>query len=83
LHKKGHYVKPFVVCTNDGYILDIYGMFEATLNDAAILLNILEEDSKLGELMQKADTLIVDRGFRDCVVVLENKYGFQVKMPAL
>jgi hypothetical protein len=58
-------------------------MFEATLNDAAILLNILEEDSKLGELMQKADTLIVDRGFRDCVEVLENKYGFQVKMPAL
>jgi hypothetical protein len=33
--------------------------------------------------MQKADTLIVDRGFRDCVEVLENKYGFQVKMPAL
>ena len=33
--------------------------------------------------MQKADTFIVDRGFRDCVEVLENKYGFQVKMPAL
>jgi hypothetical protein len=42
-------------------------MFEATLNDAAILLNILEKDSKLGELMQKDSTFIVDRGFRDCV----------------
>ncbi len=33
--------------------------------------------------MQKDDTFIVDRGCRDCVEVLENKYGFQVKMPAL
>jgi len=28
--------------------------------------------------MKKEDTFIFDRGFRDCVADLENKYGFQV-----
>ena len=42
--KKRHFVKPFVICNTDGYIEDIYGLYEATLNDAAILLNILEKD---------------------------------------
>ena len=37
------------MCSTDGYIVDIYGLFEANLNDAAILLNKLEKDSKLGE----------------------------------
>ena len=38
--KKRHFVKPFVICNTDGYI--VYGLYEATLNDAAMLLNILE-----------------------------------------
>ena len=30
--------------------------------------------------MKKEDTFILDRGFRDCVADLENKYGFHVSI---
>ena len=76
--KKRHFVKHFVICNTDGYIVDIYGLYEATLNDAAILLNILEKDIELGKLIKQNYFLIVDRGFRDCVDVLEKKYNLMV-----
>jgi hypothetical protein len=50
----------------------------ASLNDAAILLNILEKDIELGKLIKQNDFFIVDRGFRDCVDVLEKKYNLMV-----
>ena len=40
-HKGRHLVKPFVICTSDGLIVDIYGLFEANKNDASILTTIL------------------------------------------
>ena len=76
--KKRHFVKPFVVCTTNGYIVDIYGLYEATLNDAAILLNILEKDLSLQTLIEKDDVFILDRGFRDAVDYLELKYNLKV-----
>ena len=43
--KKRHLVKPFVICTCDGTIVDIYGFYSATSNDATIMENILLEDT--------------------------------------
>ena len=35
--KKRHLIKPFIVCTANGFIVDAYGPFAATVNDASIL----------------------------------------------
>ena len=35
-------VKPLIICAPDGYIVDIYGLYSATWNDARILKHILE-----------------------------------------
>ena len=78
VQKGRHLVKPYVLCTTDGQIVDIYGLYEATKNDATILLDILKKDKKLNTLLRKGDIFILDRGFRDCINDLENKYGFKV-----
>ncbi len=67
-----------MVCTTDGQIVDIYGLYEATKNDATILLDILKKDKKLNTLLRKGDIFILDRGFRDCINDLENIYKFKV-----
>ncbi|CAF1070839.1 unnamed protein product [Brachionus calyciflorus] len=41
VQKKRHLVKPFVICTTYGFIVDIYGLYEATKNDSSILLDSL------------------------------------------
>lgn len=83
VHKKTHLVKPFVITAADGHIVDIYGLFEATKNDATIAVEILGREKELRELLRPNDTLIVDRGFRDCVSLLTNDYKLDVKMPSL
>jgi hypothetical protein len=52
VQKGRHLVKPFVLCTTDGQIVDIYGLYEATKNDATILLDILKKDKKLNTLLR-------------------------------
>ena len=83
VQKSRHLVKPFVICSTDGYIVDIYGLFEASKNDAKILSTILKEDKDLTLLLKDNDIFVLDRGFRDCVKELEDEYNLQVKMPAL
>ena len=83
VQKGRHLVKPFVICTTDGYIVDIYGLFEATKNDATILSMVLKNDHNLRALLKKDDTFVLDRGFRDSVKELTQKYEFKVKMPEL
>lgn len=43
-------VKPFVICATDGFIIDIYGFFEATKNDSTILKDIISTDQGLKQL---------------------------------
>ena len=45
--KKRNLVKQFLACTTDGIIIDIYGIYEATLNDAKIMARVLMEDANL------------------------------------
>ena len=67
----------------DGYIVDIYGLYPAIWNDARILKHILSTDSALVKLLKEEDILIVDRGFRDAIQILKEKYKIKTIMPSL
>ncbi len=61
--KKDSLIKPFVLCCADGYIIDCYGPFAATCNDAQIMKYILENDADLRTLLVPDKTmLLLDRG---------------------
>ena len=83
VQKKSCLVKPFLICTVDGYIIDIYGLYPATCNDARILTEIMEKDLHLRKLLLEGDILILDRGLRDTLVLLRNKYHLETMMPSL
>lgn len=74
--------KPFTVCTTDGFVVDVFGPYEATVNDATIMMEIFKDPSGLRSLLQKGDVFILDRGFRDVKNFLQSE-GFVVLMPAL
>jgi hypothetical protein len=65
VQKKRHLVKPFIICTADGLIVDVYGLFEGTKNDATILKQIFYSEKYLVSLIKSGDIFLVDRGFRD------------------
>ena len=79
--KKRHLIKPFVVCASNGYIIDVYCPFAATANDASILL-FLMNNSSLKNMALPNDLFILDRGFRDALKDLTEKYGLITKAPA-
>lgn len=74
--------RTFTVCTTDGFVVDNFGPYEATVIDATIMMEIFKDPSGLGSLLQKGDVFILDRGFRDVKKFLESE-GFVVLMPAL
>ncbi len=51
VQKKRNLIKPFLVCAADGTIIDIYGQYDAILNDAKIMERVLLEDKNLRELI--------------------------------
>lgn len=81
MQKKRHLVKPFVICSTDGLIVDIYGPYPATENDATIIQKVLDSDKDLKRLLKARDHLILDRGFRDAVEKLKKEYRFKTHMP--
>lgn len=81
-HKKTSSCKPFTICTTNGLIVDVYGLYNANQNDAAVLRNVLQNPDGHSRLLQKGDVFIVDRGFRDVKQFLE-ELGYSVLMPAL
>lgn len=73
LHKYRNLVKPFIVVCCDGYILDVMGPYPATKSDADILKEEFSEPSKpMRQYLREGDVIILDRGFRDCIPLLEN-----------
>ncbi|KYN06089.1 hypothetical protein ALC62_02972 [Cyphomyrmex costatus] len=75
LHKGRHLIKPVLVVAPDGYILDIQGPYfsDSRNNDAALLRDQLQNDVfEMRNWFQANDILIVDRGYRDALDVLEN-----------
>ena len=79
--KKRHLVKPFVLCTADGTIVDIYGLYAATVNDAKIMGDVFENDVNPRELIKPEDIFIADRGFRDCIKIVKKRFKINVIIP--
>ena len=75
-------VKPFLFSTSNGKIVDVFGLHEATKNDASIMNDVLLCDKNLRKVLHPGDIILLDRGFRDCLDNLKNTYNLEPKMPA-
>lgn len=85
LHKNRHLLKPTLIVAPDGYILSIFGPYfsDARNNDAEILRGEFERDADaLANWFQNGDIVLVDRGYRDAVPLLQ-RLGIDHRMPAL
>ncbi|XP_072933637.1 uncharacterized protein [Epargyreus clarus] len=72
LHKYRNLLKPFLLVTPDGYIVDCLGPYKATTSDADIMKSLFrDENSPLRQYFQNNDIFILDRGFRDSISLLE------------
>ncbi|CAL8133810.1 unnamed protein product [Orchesella dallaii] len=77
--KHRHLVKFMMVTAPDGNIIDAPGPFlaDAANSDAKILSNLLKKEGDgIAAFFRKNDHLILDRGFRDVLALLE-KLGIQ------
>ncbi|XP_051159163.1 uncharacterized protein LOC127280299 [Leptopilina boulardi] len=75
VHKGRPLVKPMMIVTTTGYIIDVLGPYYANgkNNDASIFTSLLRSDSsKLRQWLNDNDIFVVDRGFRDCHGLLED-----------
>lgn len=79
--KMRNFIKIMMCVTTNGYIVYALGPYEARDNDATIMRKI-DENYNAFDVLDNGDTLILDRGFRDCVKYFEDK-GFTVLMPSL
>lgn len=85
LHKGRPLVKPMVIVTTTGHFVNIIGPYlaDGKNNDAAILNHILKSNiDDVKDFLEEGDVLVVDRGFRDSLELLED-LGIHAKMPAL
>ena len=65
-------LKPMLCCTTNGYIVDVFGPFPASDNDATILNTIIEDiSSGFKDFFKQNDHFFVDKGFRDSINLLE------------
>lgn len=67
MQKQRCLVKPMIAVTPDEYIVEIYGSFKATENDATILMKIMDGAETPRKYLQDGDTFLLDRGFRDAL----------------
>ena len=84
VHKGRPLVKPMMFVTTTGYILDVFGPYfaDSTNNDANIFTHLLKKDIRnIREWLKSNDVIIIDRGFRDCLELLE-EMDLVPKMPA-
>ncbi|KAK3095980.1 hypothetical protein FSP39_021599 [Pinctada imbricata] len=83
LHKGRPLVKPMVITTTTGYYVSILGPYfaDSKNNDASILTHILKSNVEdIRNWVEKDDTFVVDRGFRDSLTLLED-LGIKAEMP--
>lgn len=72
-HKGRHLLKPALMVAPDGYILAVQGPYFSNPpnNDAAMLRNEVQTDPVLTQWFQDEDIIIVDRGYRDVIPLLQ------------
>ncbi|RNA40752.1 transposable element tcb1 transposase [Brachionus plicatilis] len=71
-------VKPFVITSSNGRIINVYSDNAATDNDAFIMEKVLQNDKDLKNLLKRGDLAIFDRGFKECIARLKAAYGFNI-----
>lgn len=84
IHKGRPLVKPMVICTTSGYFLSILGPYfaDSKNNDAAILNHAIAKNvDTIRQWVKEEDVMVVDRGFRDSLQVLED-LGIKAQMPS-
>lgn len=83
MQKKRSLIKPMVMVTTTGYIVTIFGPFfsDSRNNDASILKSVmLNNYEDILTWIKDDDIMIVDRGFRDSLGVLQ-ALGINAAMP--
>jgi hypothetical protein len=69
-----------MIVAPDGYIIDVFGPYEANLSDAAIMEQLFRNRQPLRSYFQEGDVFIVDRGFRDVVSHIRS-LGYDIRLP--
>lgn len=83
-HKARPLVKPMIVVSTTGHYITIVGPYlaDSKNNDASILNHMLRKNIEdIRDFLQENDLLVVDRGFRDSLALLED-LGIKAAMPA-
>lgn len=70
--KKRHLFRIMKFIAVDGTIIDCFGPYPATMNDAKIVMSIFEHSS-FENILKVNDVILVDRGFRNAVPFLQKK----------
>ncbi len=82
MHKHRPLVKPMLIVSTSGYILAVLGPYMAKNNDADITKHILSDNREgIKEWLRPDDIFVLDRGFRDCIEMLQS-LGYEVESPA-
>lgn len=81
LHKYKNLLKPFLMVSCDGYIIDVLGPYAANKSDATIMLEILRNEEELFHwFYSPGDVFVLDRGFRDAMEDFRI-FGYKAVMP--
>lgn len=81
--KKSPLYKPMVGCAPDGYILFVFGPFDANHNDATILEECFEKYEDILAILQENDVIVVDNGFRDVLKYLTEEKKMFAYIPGV
>jgi hypothetical protein len=82
LHKYQNLLKPFLLVSTDGYIIDVKGPYAATKTDANIMQDIMrDETNPIHWFLEPNDVFILDRSFRDSLGDIE-ACGYEYYVPA-
>lgn len=83
MHKSAHLLKPIMVVTPDGWILDIHGPYfsDGKNNDAECLRDAMAEVHGLKEFLMPSDIILVDKGYDRVVQHLVEDHSLSVFMP--
>ncbi|CAF4189825.1 unnamed protein product [Rotaria sordida] len=84
IHKHRSLLKPMTIVSTTGYIISVLGPFlsDSTNNDANILKHVFFNNMEdVLNWFEEEDKLVVDRGFRDCLNMM-NRLGIEVAMPS-
>lgn len=78
-HKHRNLFKIMKFISVDGVIVDTFGPFRATQNDAEII-EIIFEKSHFKNILRPGDVVLVDRGFRNCMKTFQ-RMKLDAKIP--